>query len=125
MVVTLTNEITSRNWSLSIFNAGAVVQGVEDIAQCIQIICTTQKRSDPLRPDFGIDLNSYVDLPVNTVLPGLLNEMVTQIGRYEPRASINSIVPTISENSILNIKVVFSVGQQQSSTEFETIRLAA
>lgn len=84
-------EIQSADWSLSIDNAGEVVQGSADIAQCILIILTTVKGSDPLRPNFGCGLYERLDQPINVAGPGMVLDIVEAIRLYEPRATIQKV----------------------------------
>ena len=81
-------DITSADWSLELDSTagagpgsgiGKVVQGISDITQCIQIILTTPKGSDPLRPTFGIDLWQYLDAPINQATPAIVREVTEAI----------------------------------------------
>lgn len=82
------NAKDARNWQVSINNPTAIVDGAEDIAQCIYIILNTIPGSDPLRPTFGSDVYRYIDAPANKVEPRLIYEAVTAIGRWEKRISV-------------------------------------
>jgi phage baseplate assembly protein W len=61
-------DIVSTNWQLSNITIGTVAEGIDDIRQCIGIILTTTKGSDPFRPLFGSDIWQYIDTPINTFL---------------------------------------------------------
>lgn len=84
-------DIESANWSLKLDGAaegdglGSVVQGFDDVAQCLTIICTTPKGTDPLRPLFAIDITSFIDLPLTRAIPVIVREMADAITNYEPR----------------------------------------
>ena len=64
-------DIISADWSLMLDSTasqesltsgiGAVVQGFDDVNQCISIILTTPKGSDYLRPTFGCDIWRFTD----------------------------------------------------------------
>jgi len=64
------NDIASADWSLMLDSSspsgrsgsgiGQVVEGVADINQCIGIILSTPKGSDPLRPTFACDLWRWI-----------------------------------------------------------------
>ena len=84
-------EITSADWSLKLGSIGAVVQGIYDIDQCVAIILTTPRGSDPLRPTFGADLWRYVDNPISAAIPALVREVSAAITAWEPRITIQSI----------------------------------
>ena len=70
---------------------GNVVQGVADVEQCILIILTTPKGSDPFRPTFGCDLWAYVDKPINLATAHVVREVTEAITTWEPRAKLMSV----------------------------------
>ena len=84
-------DITSADWSLKLGAIGDVVQGIDDIDQCIAIILTTPKGSDPLRPTFGADLWKYVDSPISVAIPSIVREVSAAIAMWEPRVTVQSI----------------------------------
>lgn len=94
------SDISSADWSLRLGAIGQVVKGIEDVAQCLAIILSTPKGSDPLRPTFGSDLWRFVDSPVNAALPGIVREARTAIGTWEPRVKVVSIsaAPVIGDS---------------------------
>lgn len=96
-------DIRSSDWSLMLDstaggNAGAgignAVQGLADVAQCLKIICLTQKGSDPLRPTFGADLLSLLDLPIDAVTAAAVAEFTDAILTWEPRAKLIALTVT-------------------------------
>ena len=94
-MTTLLNEIQSVDWQPKLGEIGSVVEGMDDINQCIRIILTTRKGSDPHRPEFGADLWQYIDYPVNQAIPNIIREAMDAIHMWEPRVDINSIKPTV------------------------------
>ena len=91
-------DITSADWSLALdmqaepgSGIGHVVQGLADVNQCIQIILTTSKGSDPLRPTFGADVWRYIDAPIDAAIPAIVREVTEAILRWEPRVTLVSI----------------------------------
>lgn len=54
----------TRNWQVSMDDPAAIVEGVDDIVQSINIILTTIPGSDPLRPEFGSNVYQYLDKPL-------------------------------------------------------------
>jgi uncharacterized protein len=94
-------DITSADWSLKLGAIGQVVQGLADVDQCIAIILTTPKGSDPLRPTFGADIWRYIDYPANTAIPAIVNELTQAITRWEPRVKLLtvSVVPAQDDTS--------------------------
>lgn len=85
-------EITSADWSLALdtpgdpgSGIGRVVQGAADVNQCIRIILTTPKGSDPLRPTFGADIWQYIDYPMDAATAAIVREATVAITLWEPR----------------------------------------
>ena len=104
------SDIVSKWWGLSTQGIGQIVQGFNHVGQCINLVMNTQKGSDPLRPDFGVDLLAYIDGPVNSAIPALINEIRDQIGRYEKRATILSITSTLQgdANPVISVDWEFN-----------------
>jgi len=94
------NEIRSVNWQLSVKMIGDVAEGIDDIRQCIQIILTTTKGSDPLRPLFGSNIWQHIDKPVN-VAPALISsEIIDALVKWEPRIILNSITHSVDGSRV-------------------------
>ena len=90
------------HWQLALGGDGAangVVQQIADIQQCIRIILTTPKGSDPLRPDFGCDAGNYLDLPLDAARPHIVREVRAALA-WEPRVSVSGV--TVSRGSEQN-----------------------
>lgn len=68
-----------------------MVQGIQDVDQCIRIILTTPKGADVLRPTFGVDVWRYVDVPVNSAVPAIVREVSAAITLWEPRVKVVSV----------------------------------
>jgi len=85
------SDIKSSDWTLALDEEGKLVQGIDDINQCVLTILSTVRGSDPLRPTFGVPLISFIDRPVNEAIPELIRECVDQITEYEPRIEITSV----------------------------------
>lgn len=81
------------HWQLALGGDG-VAQQVADIHQCIRIILTTPKGSDPLRPEFGCDAGNYLDLPLDAARPHIVREVRAALA-WEPRISIDGV--TVSQ----------------------------
>lgn len=86
------NTKDARNWQVSINDTTAIVEGAEDMAQCIYTILNTIPGSDPLRPAFGSNVYRYIDAPTNKVEPRLIYEAVTAIERWEKRVAVMKCV---------------------------------
>jgi phage baseplate assembly protein W len=117
-------DITSADWSLMLdansqasaaasgapmagSGIGNVVQGITDINQCIGIIMSTPKGSDPLRPRFACDLWRWIDKPLTVARPGIVREMVEAVTIWEPRVRLLSVVVTAQGISQLLIALTW------------------
>jgi phage baseplate assembly protein W len=94
-------DITSADWSLKLdtpgqpgSGLGKVVQGVDDVDQCIAIILTTPKGTDVLRPTFGTDVWRYIDAPISEAGPAIVREVTGSIMQWEPRVKVLSVRST-------------------------------
>lgn len=94
-------DITSPDWQPKLGEIGAVVQGIDDIKQCINIILSTPKGSVPFLPDFGSDLWKYVDYPINQATPYLIKETIDAIEMWEQRIRITNIEILTGETTII------------------------
>lgn len=81
-------DIRARDWSLSLTEQGKVVEGIADIGQCIFIILSTDKGSDPLRPEFGSNIFQYVDAPINIAAANIVKAIVEAIRDWEKRVTV-------------------------------------
>lgn len=98
--MTLLTDIRATDWQPEIGADSAVVEGLDDIAQCIRIILETPLGSDPHRPDFGSNLFLYLDWPQNRVTPHLVREAYAAIAKWEPRIGLISINVAFGEGSV-------------------------
>jgi len=128
MAVTL-GEISSVDWSLKLGAIGEVVQGLDDVSQCLRIILTTPKGADPLRPTFGADLWQYIDYPIDTAIPSVVREVTEAVTRWEPRVKLVSVVaapePEASGGLIVNIVWRLQLGSMPTAAQITTVRLSA
>lgn len=106
-MATKIEDIKATNWQLSNVNIGQVAEGLDDIRQCLGIIFTTTKGSDPLRPLFGSDINVFIDTPINTAVANISAEIIDAIGKWEKRI----IIKTLTYN-ILGTKIEFELTSQ-------------
>ena len=106
--MTKLNEITYVDWQYKLNNIGGVVEGAEDINQCIAIILQTRKGSVPLRPTFGSDIYKYVDYPVNEAKPNIIRETIDAIQMWETRVNVEKVTVEIQETNII-VKIQWSL----------------
>lgn len=116
-MATTLDHITSDDWSYDLQNPGFVVQGLQDIQQCVFIILTTQKGTDPTRPTFGCGVYDWIDKPVSIAVPNMKREIAEAIGLFEPRVKIIRILQTV-EDSTVTFTIEWKFAEQ---TEIQTI----
>lgn len=119
-------DITSTDWSLELGAIGSVVQGIDDIDQCIAIILTTPQGSDPLRPTFGADLWQFIDTPLNVAVPSIVSQVTAAIATWEPRVTLQSVsVMPANDNSSqsdahLNVSITWQLKLAGASSQSRT-----
>lgn len=112
-----TNRTLSLDWQPELGTDG-IVDGMDDIDQCIRTILQTPKGSDPHRPEFGSKIHLYIDWPQTRVTPYLVRETVAAIRRWEPRvgATIVRLNHTIAWVELIVEWLPASGGEAQSTT---------
>lgn len=103
------SDITSVHWQPALGSLD-VVEGFADIDQCLQIIVSTPKGSDPHRPLFGCDAGLYLDYPANVALPHIVREVSESLRAWEPRIELVSVVPTI-DGSHGKVRITWQVAE--------------
>lgn len=96
----LLTDINNIDWGVSLAGSGNIVQGYDDINQCIDVILRTQKGTDPLRPFFGSNIYFYIDAPVNVAIPNIKREIIDALSLWEKRIEIVSITHKLEESRI-------------------------
>lgn len=113
--MTNVNDIKTKDWSTSITSPGEIVAGIEDINQCIYIILTTIKGTDPYNPLFGCGLYTYQDKPATTAIPNMIREIGIAIQTWETRATIQKIAYEL-DVSHLTFTIFWTSAYGDSST---------
>ena len=105
-------EIVTTNWQLSLAEPGKIVQGVDDINQSLLTLLTTAKYSSPLSPDKGLDILKWQDKPVTLKAPGLVAEIIDQVGLYEPRINLQAVqyTPTATGKIVFRLVWFYAPG---------------
>jgi phage baseplate assembly protein W len=86
-------EISGRDFSTDVSAFGQVAENLDDIEQCLRILLTTPKGSRPHEPLFGCDAWRYLDAPLSTAVPRMIQEIVAAVGMWEPRCRLKRVVP--------------------------------
>ncbi|RAJ00479.1 gene 25-like lysozyme [Chitinophaga skermanii] len=103
------SEFISPLLGLSTKGPGTLVDGINTIRQCIYLILTTSKRSDPFRPQFGCDAKNYLDLPVVEAVPKMKNAILESLTIWENRISVQRITHVIRDFSKLEFSITYCV----------------
>lgn len=110
----LLEEIKDPWWSLSILEPFAVVQGIEDVRQCIDTILKTVPGEVPARPTFGSNIYKYLDEPVNIAGPNIVREIVNALGNWEKRIEVTSVTYEPGDEGQ---KITFSISWKLISSD--------
>lgn len=113
------SDIKAKNWSLSLTTYGEVIEGLAEISQCIMIVVTTAKGSDPLRPEFGSDIYKYLDRPITEAVPRMIKAAVEAIGIWETRVTITRVSYRLDVDGLVEFTIEWTENttQQSSSTK--------
>ncbi len=96
-MITGISDIAAADWSIKLETPGSVVEGLDDINQCLRIILQTPKGSRPHEPLFGCDAWKYLDAPMGEAIPRIIIEVYDAIEMWEPRAHLISVTPDMTE----------------------------
>uniref|UniRef100_A0A7C4AJ99 Baseplate protein n=1 Tax=Thermodesulfovibrio aggregans TaxID=86166 RepID=A0A7C4AJ99_9BACT len=112
------DQISAVDWQPKLGDIGEVVEDISDVNQCIRIILSTPKGSDPHRPEFGADIWKYIDSPVNEAIPNIIREAIDAINTWEPRVRIKSIRAEVIESQVIfRIEWILKETEQTQSLE--------
>jgi hypothetical protein len=120
MVISV-DEIQSLNWSPKLGEFGSIVENFDDIDQCIKIILTTPRGSDPHRPTFASDIHNYIDYPQTAVKQFLIKEVFESLLTWEPRIEIDGVNIRFNEVSLGSIEIEVRWRVKQSILEQITV----
>lgn len=86
---------------------GEIVSDIADINQCVQVILSTPKGSQPHQPLFGSNVHRYIDWPINVASPHLVREIHVAIRAWEPRIKLISVRVFLSDIAALTAELVW------------------
>lgn len=101
-----TNTITAADWSMQLGAIGGVVEGADDVAQCVRVILATPRGSVPLNPDFGCDAWAYLDGPMTEARPRIVRAVIDAVERWEPRAELLSVAAELDPAEGASLRIV-------------------
>lgn len=65
---------------------------LEEIKKCLYVLLGTRKGTMPLNRDMGLDLEQYIDEPIDIAKNRYAADVIEQIDRYEPRVTVTAVV---------------------------------
>lgn len=105
-------DVVTSDWSVRLDEdstpgggIGNIVQGLDDVEQCIRIVVTTPLGSDPLRPDFGCDIFGFLDRPLTTFRAHAVRAITDALRRWEPRCIVTSVLVDPSAQAAGRVKI--------------------
>ena len=116
----LSSQVNGHASGLASDRLGELVTDVQDVEQCIRIILTTPKGSDPHRPLFGSDLHLYVDHPVNSARPHIVREAVMALMTWEPRIDVVNVTVSLADLAALACEVEWTFAVAGAESTFIT-----
>ncbi|MBN3779912.1 hypothetical protein G3O06_20460 [Burkholderia sp. Ac-20345] len=116
----LSTQATAASGGLLADAVGQVVTDVDDIGQCVTIILHTPLGSDPHRPDFGSNVDRYIDYPINIARPYIAREIRTALARWEPRLDLVQVSVAPSDIAKLAVGIRWQVAAAYSNDIFVT-----
>lgn len=122
--ITLLSEIKSADWQKMQNNYGAVVEGIDDIKQCILTILTTPKGSVPLDPNFGCDAWQYIDQPVNQARAHIVREITNALRLNEKRINVTRVSVVITQDAYSAVVRVYYDVKNSAIKDFTEVSYA-
>ena len=96
---------TAAYWQPALGGLGAFVDGLDEIHQALLILLMTPKGTDPLRPEFGVGLQKWVDQPAQRIVGKAVAEISRALALWEPRIVPLSITLVETGDAGLTVKV--------------------
>lgn len=110
-------QIKSQTWGISLAGYGTIVEGLASVKQCLRIILTTRKRTDPLRPEFGSNIFNFIDSPLDIAIPNIKKEIIEAIGIWESRVKVTYISHAILSPGKPLFKIGFTLVDEDLTDE--------
>ncbi|MBZ0251808.1 MAG: GPW/gp25 family protein [Candidatus Methylomirabilis sp.] len=115
-------DIRAEDWSPRLGSEGEVVEGVQDVAQCVAIIVATPPGSVAHLPEFAFDARAYMDRPINAIEGPLKRDLRAAILRWEPRVAALEIAVFAPEPEAGSLGVLIE-GEDASGEAFTVRRV--
>jgi len=96
-------------WQPKLSAPGEVVEGLDDIAQCILIILGTRQGSSALRPTFGSLVQDLMDAPMIQARPAIVREVTRALAQWEPRIKVRQVGLVEMTQGRLKVQILWSL----------------
>lgn len=116
----LSSQVNGHASGLASDRLGELVTDIQDVDQCIRIILTAPKGSDPHRPLFGSNLHLYLDYPVNSARPNIVREAVNALREWEPRIEVVKVTVSLVDVAALACVVEWKFAAGVAEESFVT-----
>lgn len=104
-----------RNFQHKRNSLGEIVQGKDDVKQCVVTITTTQKGSVPFMHNLGCDLLPAIGEKSETAIDYLIGVYSKEVPIQEPRCNIVEVTGEANENGQITMKIYFA---QNNETDY-------
>lgn len=121
MIIKNVKTLGTNNWQHKRDTIGEIVTELEDIEQCIDTICKTQKGKVVHNPNLGVPLMDFMDKPLNIVAKKIKRMFISELSYQEPRVTFNNVGLLAKPDGILNIKTGYIYEQIQHFKEVDII----
>lgn len=115
--------MTAAQWQMALGEPGDRVSGLEELAQAVAMVLSTQLGAVPGRPTYGLDRLALVDEPLPTLAGRALREVracfVRSLPRVElVRCTLQATVPEASNGrAVLQVEWRPKVGGEVQASE--------
>lgn len=104
---------------MSLQGEGQIVQGIDHINQCINIVVLTRLGSDPLRPEFGCAACDKIDQPLSQSGTAIIKDVKDAINNFIPEIVVNKVEPAAAV-AALTINITWSFKSDAQIQQFQT-----
>ncbi|MEM7367446.1 MAG: GPW/gp25 family protein [Bacteroidota bacterium] len=94
-----------------------MVQGREDIEQCLQILLNTKLGARIMEPEFGCDLRPYLFQPLDLSIETQIKDVISlAILNFESRIILNEIILDDTQylDGLINIRIDYTIRKVNS-----------
>ena len=100
-------KINTRKWQHKRNTLGEIIQGTDDIRQCIQTILQVVKGSIPFMPELGTDIIEAIGENTEDAIDIGIAIITKEIPLQEPRAEVLDVTGDKEENGTTHFVIYF------------------